>query len=115
VEKHRVLIVEEDSLFTNAVKLLLLLQENLEIVGTVSPDIPIITAEIEQTEPDVIIISDDIATANTPRILSLLKTYPSLRIITLNLDGNQIKVYGSREVTVTTTEDLVGAIMENNG
>lgn len=110
MEKSRVLIVEEDSLFFNAVELLLVLQENLEIVGAVSTDIQEIAAKIEQTQPDVIIISDDIASANTQLIIPLLKKYSCLRIITFNLDNNRINVYDNREVDVTTVNDLVSAI-----
>ncbi len=114
VKKYRVLIVEEDSLFTNAVKLLLVLQEHLEIVGAVFLDIQAISAKIEQTEPDVIIISDHIATANAQLIMTLLKTYTYLRIITFNLDDNHINVYDNREVDVTTVNDLVSAITDTN-
>ena len=112
VDKSRVLIVEEDSLFTNVVELLLILQENLVIVGTVSPDIQAITTALEQTQPDVIIISDDIATANVQLILPLLKIHPHLRIITFNLDDNRLNVYDNREVDVTTVNDLVSAITD---
>ena len=110
MEKSRVLIIEEDSLFFNAVELLLVLQENLEIVGAVSTNIQEIAAKIEQTQPDVIIISDDVATANTQLIIPLLKKYPHLRIIAFNLDDNRINVYDNREVDVTTVNDLVSAI-----
>ncbi len=114
MEKSRVLIVEEDSLFSNAVELLLVLQENLEIVGTVSLEIQVIAAEIKQTQPDVIITSDDVATANAPLIMTLLKAHPHLRIITFNLDDNRINVYDNREVDVTTVNDLVSAITDTN-
>ena len=110
MEKRRVLIIEENSLFTNSVKLLLVLQENLEIIDPVPADITLITGEIERTQPDAVIISDDIATANAQLIMTLLKTYPQLRIITFNLDDNRINVYDNREVDVTTVNDLVIAI-----
>ncbi len=113
MEKSRVLIVEEDSLFTNVIELLLILQENLVIVGAVSSDIQAITAMIKQTQPDVIIISNDIATANAQLIMPLLKRYSHLRIITFNLDDNHINVYDNREVDVTTVHDLVSAITES--
>ena len=114
MEKCRVLIIEEDSLFTNAIELLLVLQENLEIIGAVPPNIQTITLEIEQTKPDVIIINDDIATANSKLIMTLLKTYPHLRIITFNLDNNRINVYDNREVDVNTVNDLVSAITDTD-
>ncbi len=113
MKKSRVLIAGEDSLFSNAVELLLVLQENLEIVGAVSHDVQAITAKIKQTQPDVIIISDEIASVNAQLIMTILKTYPHLRIITFNLDDNRINVYDNREVDVTTVNDLVSAITEN--
>ena len=90
----------------------MILQENLEITGAVPPDIEVIAAQIEKTRPNVIIINDDIATANAQLIVSLLKTYSHLRIITFNLDNNRINVYDNRQVDVTTVSDLVSAITE---
>ena len=113
MKKHRVLIVTEDTLFSDGVELLLVLQENLEIVGEAPGNAQAITAEIERTHPDVIIINDDIATADAQLIISLLKPYPDLRIITFSLAGNRINVYDNREVMITTAKDLVTAITEN--
>lgn len=112
MEKHRVLIIEEDSLFSNGVELLLVLQENLEIVGSVRADLQVVTAEIQATNPNVIIISDDIATSNAQLIMSLLRAYPDLRIITFSLEDNRINVYDKREVIVSTASDLITAITE---
>lgn len=112
MEKCRVLIIAEDTIFSNAIELLLVLQENLEIVGAVSPDIEVISAQIKQTQPSVVIINDDIATANAQLVVTLLNTYSHLRIIAFNLDNNRINVYDNRQVDVTTVDDLVSAITE---
>lgn len=113
MKKYRVLIVAEDSIFSNSIELLLVLQENLEIVSTVADDIQVIASEIECTRPDVVIINSEIATAHTDLVMTLLKTYTNLRVITVRLDDNRINVYGNREVPVTTIDDLVSAITEN--
>ncbi len=113
MKKHRVLIIEEDSIFSNGLELLLVLQENLEIIGHVPADMPAIITKIKDTQPDVIIINDNIATANAELVMTLLKTHPNLRIITLSLEGNLVNVYDNREVLVTTIDDLFAAITEN--
>lgn len=112
MKKHRVLIITEDSIFSNGLELLLVLQENLETIGTAPADLPAITAEIKRTQPDVVIINEDLATANPQLVMSLLKAHPDLRVITLSLEGNRINVYDNREVTVTTSDDLVAVITD---
>ncbi len=90
-----------------------MLRENLEIVGEVPINMQAITAKIKHRNPDVVIINDDVSTAGGQLIVSLLKTYPDLRIITFSLKDNHINVYDYREVLVTATEDLVTAITKN--
>ncbi len=112
-KKHRVLVIEDDSLFNNNVKLQLVLQENLDTIGIASTNEKTIGNEIEQTRPDAVIINDHLATAKPQLILFLLQTYPDLRIITVSLETNRINVYDNREVTVNTTKDLVSVITQS--
>ncbi len=110
VKKQQVLVIEGNTLFINGVKLLLVLQEKLEIVGTVPTDIRAIATKIDQTQARVIIINDEATNGNSGLILPLLKSYPDLRVITLNLENNRINIYNSHEVMINTSQDLVAAI-----
>jgi len=110
VKKHRVLVIGEDNLFSNGVTLLLALNENLQIVNSASTEIDAISDEIERTSPDVVIISERTAAADTRLVMMLLKSHPNLRVITLSLADNRVNVYNNQEVTVATGDDLITAI-----
>lgn len=112
VKKHRVLVVDENSMFSNGVQLLLVTQKNLEIIGTVPIDLAVITAEIDRMHPNVVVINEKIVSSQSNLIVTLLKTYPTLRIIALNLEGNQINIFDNRQVVVETFDDLVSAIVQ---
>lgn len=107
---QRVLVIAEDSLFINGIEMLIARQPGLESVGTVPADVGLITAQIERTTPNVVIINDDLATANDQLVLALLKAFPDLRIIAISLEENRINVYDNRAVKVTTADDLIAAI-----
>ena len=112
MKKHRVLIIEDDTLFSNGVKTLLARQKNLEIIGATSGNIQNITAEIERTQPNAIIINDNLSIVHPHLILNLFKTYPTLRIITLSLTNSHANIYDNRAIIVTTVDDLVTVITD---
>ena len=110
--KHRVLVIEDDTAFSNGVKHLLGLRADLKIVGTAPADAQSLSAEIQASRPDVIIVSDEFAAGSAHLILTLLKSNPALRIFTLSLAGSSVSVYNNRQIAVTTVDDLVAAINE---
>lgn len=111
-EKHRVLVIEDDTAFSNGVKHLLGLRADLEIVGTVPVSAPALAAEIDTCTPDVIIVSEEFAAGSANLILNLLKLNPTLRVFTLSLTGSSVSVYKNRQIAVSTIDDLVAAINE---
>ncbi|RMF00029.1 MAG: DNA-binding response regulator [Chloroflexi bacterium] len=112
VKKHRVLVVDENSMFSNGVQLLLVAQKTLEIIGTVPVDLSLISAEIERLHPDVLVLNEKMVSSQSNLIFSLLKNHPTLRVIALNLEGNQINIFDNRQVMVKSFSDLVSAITQ---
>ena len=114
VPHFRVLVVEEDSLFRNGIESSLR-HANMQIIGTAPADIHVIVAEIKRTNPTAIILNDQSDNIDAQLILNLLNIYPTLKIIGLSLEHNRLNVYGKQEVQVTTTDDLISAIIDSAG
>jgi DNA-binding NarL/FixJ family response regulator len=110
MKKHRVLVVEEDSIFSSGVVLLLVLQECLEIIEKTPADTAQIKTQVDDLQPDVVVISDAFGAAQSQFVLELLNGHPSLRVVVFSQQGNRINILNNREIMVESIEDLVTAI-----
>lgn len=97
-------------MLSNGIELLLAARQNLELFSFSASGIQTIEAEIERVRPDVVIINEEPESIAVQQIFSLLKAYPSIRIITLSLEDNLINIYDNRKIAVTGVGDLVAAI-----
>lgn len=113
MKKHRVLVVDEDSLFSNGIELLLVLQESLEIIGKTPANIQQIATRLEQTRPDVMVISDEFGATQPQFVLEMLTRYPALRVVVFSQMGNRVNIINNREVIVESAADLIAAITNN--
>lgn len=114
MKKHRVLVVDEDSVFSNGIKLLLVLQESLEIIGKTPANIQQIATRLEQTRPDVVVISDEFGATQPQFVLEMLTRYPALRVVVFSQMGNRVNIINNREIIVESAADLIAAITSNN-
>jgi len=114
MKKHRVLVVDEDSVFSNGIKLLLVLQESLEIIGKTPANIQQIATRLEQTRPDVVVISDEFGATQPQFVLEMLTRYPTLRVVVFSQMGNRVNIINNREIIVESAADLIAAITSNN-
>jgi DNA-binding NarL/FixJ family response regulator len=111
MNKRRVLIMDENSLFGDGVEQLLMRHNSIELVGAVSADFDVITTIVENSSADVLIINELLTKTHAQLIWQLLKTCPKLQIIVLSLEDNQLSVLNNTEVTVTTSADLIATIV----
>lgn len=112
MNKHRVLIIEEDSMFGDGVEQLLMRHSSIDIIGAVSADFEVIIAIVKNSVVDTLVIHDLLTKTHAQLIWEVLKTCPHLQIIVLSLEGNRLRVLNNHEVTVTTSADLISTIVK---
>lgn len=107
-EKCRIFLIG-DSLFTDSLVQLLADVENIELTGTaVSPSTAI--TSIAKAIPHIIIVANASGQSQI-NINPLFSIYPSIPIITANLNQDYVQIITSRRVGARRT-DLLAAIQE---
>jgi DNA-binding NarL/FixJ family response regulator len=103
----RILVVSENDLLLTGIERLLGANNGYSIHKSVSLDEKDIIQQIQQTGMDVIIIEANEIVPSVDRLIRLMCTSNQLRVLTLEVNSNQIQIYDKREVLLQGSEDLV--------
>ena len=107
MNKRRRVILYGKSVILGTVGASLARYSDLEIV-TLSPPLPG-TEELAALAPDVILFDDDIGRPEA--LFALLKDSPSLLLVGVNPENEQLLLWSSGQSSVLCTEDIVQMIM----
>ena len=107
----RVFVIWSHPLFHDAVRALLAHPE-IEWVGETS-DYEGIEEAVKQMRPDTVIFEED-EDRSSSQILAMPEIFPSVeRIIGLNLNNNELRIYHHKVKIVGHTNDLIQSIIGN--
>ncbi len=102
----RVLVLETDQVFGDLVLNLIANQERLVATSLrVHPQIDL-SQEIASRTPDVVVVDDSIFPQISYRLFSLLQEYPTLKIVVLCTEENNVEVYTKQHSTISQTMDF---------
>lgn len=103
----RILVVSKNDLLLIGIERLLGQNQAFSINTSVSIDEQAIMHQIQQNGLDIIIVEANANETDLARLLSLLNVSDHLRVVTLEVNSNQIQIYDKREVMLRGSEDLV--------
>lgn len=103
----RILVVSKNDLLLIGIERLLGQNQAFSINTSVSIDEQAILHQIQQNGLDIIIVEANANETDLARLMSLLNVSDHLRVVTLEVNSNQIQIYDKREVMLRGSEDLV--------
>jgi DNA-binding NarL/FixJ family response regulator len=103
----RVLVVSKNDLLLTGIERLLGQNNAYSIYKSVSFDEQEIIKQIQQSGMDVLIIEVNATHADAFPLIRLMNACENLRVLTLEVNSNQIQIYDKREVMLHGSEDLV--------
>ncbi len=110
---RRVYLLSSQLMFSQGVEVLLRGQTGLEIVGR-ETDMAKGLNQILALQPEVVILdSKDLASAPTAILANILEELPSARVILLNLENDQMRVYRGEQRNAQGVSDLMEVIAES--
>ena len=111
----RIYIISKHALFTHGLESLLNQESDLEIVGQ-AKDLEHSLAQISDQQPDVIILdSGQPRSENITEIIESLHGNRDIRVISLNLNNNDLYVHRATRQPVRDVNDLIHAIKYSTG
>jgi len=106
----RIFIISKYLMFREGLKSLLLAHAKVDIIG-VAKEVTQAIKQIEILKPDVVVWgTKDRQDNSLGEVLQLLVNKPGLKIISLNLQNNQIIIYQSAKRIAKDIQDLVEII-----
>ena len=110
MDTRRVLVVENESLLGTGIEKLLASKANLDVMGVMPADEVDLINIIWSLQPDIVILNKASSLMDSEKLLTLLKDYPTFRILEVSADDNRIRVYDKHEVLTVHTDDLLQII-----
>jgi DNA-binding NarL/FixJ family response regulator len=110
---QRVLVIDNRSIMGAGVETLLSDTRHLQVIGTTPQDEDSLVNDVWQFSPDVIILSNQSRLTDPARLMTLLKSYRSFRLIVVSEDDNTMEVYEKRQMTARRRSDLATAVQQN--
>lgn len=106
----RVFVISDHLMFAHGLESLVNRDLQLKLVGqekNIDQAIPLVKA----LQPDVVILDSSGWGQNEAYLNRLLQARPSLKVIDLSLDDNNLHIYRSTQKMVESLEDLKNAIL----
>lgn len=103
---------DDDSLLLKAVETLLNTGEGLMVIrfsDRLSDDDLI--QNVKEAHPDIFILHEELFIGKSHLLTKFLQDFPKLKIITLNLDNNQVEIYSKQAQTIQKSSDLLSIIL----
>lgn len=102
----------DDSLLLKAVETLLNTGKGLMVIrfsDRLSDDDLI--QNVKEARPDVFIIHEELFIGKSHLVTKFLQDFPRLKIVTLNLDNNQVEIYSGQTLIIQKSSDLLSIIL----
>ena len=105
----RIFIISGHLMFGCGLDSLLQQEVKFEIVGQ-EADVEQAIKQIKKLQPDVVIVDND---DSVPGVTHILRASPTVKVISLDLQSNDLYVYRAKQGTAKGIEDLVEAIEDD--
>lgn len=108
----RVLILQENSLLSHALKSILRGSgaHQLKMVTSEAKDFTNLVLDISELDPDYVLLEESAFATSKNQLIDLLKIYPGLRVIVISEESNLLHIYQNRDMLLTRPEDLLMAL-----
>ena len=108
-QRRRVLVLESERLLPAAVISLLALHPEFEVASiSVNGFAPL--EQLDSSEPDVIIMDEELVASNITAVMELVDRHPQLRLIVLGLGDNKLHIFDKHIVHVKDVSDFIAQI-----
>jgi len=108
-----VVIIHREYPLLAGVEHLLSREEGFNLTTVSSFDMVDIVDEIEQLQPEIVILDESLPKDDFGRILDLLMTFLELRVVVVSGLNNQLQVYDKKQVLVNCFGDLISAVQNS--
>lgn len=109
-----ILVLESEKLLAAAVVSLLASRPEFAVTGATFSSLARLD-QLNHTEPDVIIMDEDLVANNITAVMELVDRHPRLRLIVLGLSDNQLHVFDKHIVQVTEVNDFIAQLQSAAG
>jgi DNA-binding NarL/FixJ family response regulator len=105
---QHVLVIENERLLGAGIENLLRREVDLQVTGVTVEDESALLQAISRAGADVVVLDE--ATTDATSLLAILENHPRLRVLVVSADGDLVRMYDARQVTVTQATELVALI-----
>jgi DNA-binding NarL/FixJ family response regulator len=106
----RILVCHCDTLMGLGVESLLRADPDLVVIRSKSVTEAEIFADLKESQPDILILEENIPSANHVHILRILDRYPELRVITIRETDNRVNIDQKLDVELEQASDLIDVV-----
>lgn len=106
----RILIVQSKSILVAGLISLLQQDGRFEVMSSLYKNKKYLNTVIEQFHPEAVIIDSCLGKSKIGNLLSLIESFPQIRILVVSLGESQVEIYEKQNQAVNYIDDLIKVI-----
>lgn len=105
--KQRVLVATKEMLLGAGIESMLMRQNELSLISTISHTTIELINKVHQLKPEVVILDEKMYLDSLNELMTCMNERPEMRLVVVSDSENRIQIYNKRQLRVTQSMDLV--------
>jgi hypothetical protein len=105
--KQRVLVSTKEMLLGAGIESMLMRQNELALISTISHNTIELINKIHRHKPEVIILDEKMYQDSVSELMACINERPEMRLVVVSDSENRIQIYNKRQLQVTQSMDLI--------
>lgn len=111
----KVVIWGGEDILSSSIEFFLATKEDWQVISIpITEGLDALTQAAETAHPDIVIINQECYNSSTNLPLQLLKKYPAIKVIMMNLEDNTLEVYSKQNIMLKHVSDLITVIEKDH-
>jgi len=108
-KQKTILVIESENLLTAAIISLLTSRPEFDVKEATFSSLALLDGA-NHTNPDVIIMDEELVASQITAVISLVNRYPTLRLLVLSLSDNRLHVFDKHIVYISEVSDFIAQL-----
>jgi len=108
-KQKTILVIESENLLTAAIISLLTSRPEFDVKEATFSSLALLDGA-NHTNPDVIIMDEELVASQITAVISLVNRYPKLRLLVLSLSDNRLHVFDKQIVYMSEVSDFIAQL-----
>ncbi len=105
-EQKKILVLESENLLAAGIVSMLVSKLGISVAGTTAVSLASL-GQLCSSQPDVVILDEELLAANILALIQLTDCYPKLRLIILSIKDSSVNIFDKQTIQIRKPSDFI--------